>query len=69
MASLNDATAVTSKLAELTSELHSQLTEGDVDFGRMVELSDAISEHADELASAFAAVNSALETQFDGSPP
>ncbi|MDQ3994451.1 MAG: hypothetical protein M3265_06630 [Actinomycetota bacterium] len=66
MASLNDATAVTSQVTDLTSELHSQLTEGDVDFGRMVDLADAISERADELAAALSAVNEALEARFDG---
>ena len=66
MASLNDATAVTSKMTDLTSELHSQLTEGDVDFGRMVDIADTISEQADELAAALSAVNEALEARFDG---
>jgi hypothetical protein len=66
MASLNDATAVTSQVTDLTRELHSQLTEGDVDFGRMVDLADAISERADELAAALSAVNEALEARFDG---
>ena len=66
MASLNDATTVTSEITDLTSELHSQLTEGDVDFGRMVAVADTISERADELAAALAAVNEALEARFDG---
>jgi hypothetical protein len=66
MASLNDATTVTSEITDLTSELHSQLTEGDVDFGRMVDVADTISERADELAAALAAVNEALEARFDG---
>ncbi len=67
MASLNDATAVTSQITDLTSELHSQLTGGDADFGRLVDLADTISERADELAGALSAVNEALEARLNGS--
>src|SRR5205085_8910347 len=59
MASLKDAVNLTTQLNELTQQLHSELTEGDVDFEKMVRLSDEISEHADSLASAFTRVNEA----------
>jgi hypothetical protein len=67
MASITDATALTSQLSELADQLHTELTEGDVDFNRMVELADSISQQADNLAATFSAVNEALEQQLDGS--
>src|ERR1051326_4511312 len=60
MASLKDTVNLTSQLSELTNQLHGELTEGDVDFEKMIEIADQISEHADSLASAFARVNEAL---------
>lgn len=61
MASLKDAVNLTTQLNDLTQQLHSELTEGDVDFEKMVRLSDEISEHADSLAAAFTRVNEALQ--------
>jgi hypothetical protein len=61
MASLKDAVNLTTQLNELTQQLHSELTEGDVDFEKMVKLSDEISEHADSLAAAFTRGNAALQ--------
>ena len=71
MASLKDTVNLTSQLTELTQQLHSELTEGEVDFEKMVELADEISEHADNLASAFTRVNEALSEPLDqnGSGP
>jgi len=60
MASLKDTVNLTSQLTDLTNQLHSELTEGEVDFEKMVQLADEISEHADSLAAAFARVNEAL---------
>jgi hypothetical protein len=60
MASLKDTVNLTSQLTDLTNQLHSELTEGDVDFERMIEIADQISEHADNLAAAFTRVNEAL---------
>jgi hypothetical protein len=60
MASLKDTVNLTTQLSELTNQLHSELTEGEVDFEKMVQIADEISEHADSLASAFARVNEAL---------
>jgi hypothetical protein len=60
MASLREAAEITSELNELTGQLHSELSNGGGDFGRMVELADAISRQADELATAFAQVDEAL---------
>lgn len=66
MASLKDATAVTSQVNELVEELGQELTEGDGDFSRLTELADAISEQADKLAGAFAAMDQALSQRLDG---
>ena len=60
MASLKDTVNLTSQLTELTNQLHSELTEGEVDFEKMVQIADEISEHADNLAAAFTRVNEAL---------
>src|SRR4051794_10721440 len=60
MASLKDTVNLTSQLTDLTNQLHSELTEGEVDFEKMVQLADEISEHADSLAAAFSRVNEAL---------
>ena len=60
VASLKDTVNLTSQLTELTNQLHSELTEGEVDFEKMVQIADEISEHADNLAAAFTRVNEAL---------
>jgi len=60
VASLKDTVTLTSQLTELTNQLHSELTEGEVDFEKMVQIADEISEHADNLAAAFTRVNEAL---------
>ena len=65
MASLKDTVNLTSQLTELTNQLHSELTEGEVDFEKMVTIADEISEHADNLAAAFARVNEALTEPLD----
>jgi uncharacterized coiled-coil DUF342 family protein len=66
MASLKDATAVTSQVNELIEQLSQELSEGDGDFSRMTELADEVSEHADKLASAFAAMDEALNQRLNG---
>ncbi len=60
MASLKDTVNLTTQLTELTNQLHSELTQGDVDFEKMIEIADEISEHADNLAAAFTRANDAL---------
>ncbi len=60
MPSLKDVAQLTENLQELTAELHNELTEGEVNFDRMIQLADRISEHADQLAGAFNTVNDAL---------
>jgi hypothetical protein len=64
MATLKEASGLTSELTELSQELHSELTEGDIDFDRMIALADRISEQADGLADAFSTVNEALRQRI-----
>jgi hypothetical protein len=66
MASLKDATAVTSQVNDLIEQLGQELTNGDGDFSRLTELADSISEQADKLASAFAAMDEALTQRLNG---
>lgn len=65
MASLKDTVNLTSQLTELTQSLHGELTEGDVDFEKMIRIADEISEQADGLAAAFARVNEALSEPLE----
>jgi hypothetical protein len=61
MATLKELSSMTSELDKLGGELHAELTEGDIDFQKMVELADKISENADKLAQAFSTMSSALD--------
>ena len=65
MASLKDATAVTSQVTDLTDELRQEISEGDGDFSRMAELADSISEQADKLASAFTSMDEVLKQRLN----
>ena len=66
MASLKDAASLTSEINDLAAQLHAELTEGEVDFERMVSLADQISEKCDGVASTFATVNDALAKTLQG---
>ncbi|MFL5927713.1 MAG: hypothetical protein ACJ77E_12345 [Gaiellaceae bacterium] len=66
MATLKQLSSMTSELDKLGGELHAELTEGDIDFQKMVELADTISENADKLAQAFSTMSSALEKTLNG---
>jgi hypothetical protein len=70
MSTLKDAARVTDELVQLATRLHAELTEGDVEFERMVELADEIGERADALAAAFQDVGRALAERLeDGGRP
>ena len=60
MASLKDATKLTDDLEQLVDDLRSELENGDVDFDKLVSLSDEISEGADGLAETFSSINDTL---------
>lgn len=66
MATLKDLSSMTSELDRLGGELHAELTEGDIDFQKMVVLADTISENADKLAQAFNTMGSALHETLNG---
>ena len=67
MPSLKDLVELTSRLDELAGELHSELTEGSIDFRKMVGLADAVGRQSDRLAAAFNTMADALEKSLDGS--
>ena len=71
MPTLKDAARATDELVQLATRLHAELTEGDVEFERMVELADEIGERADALAAAFADVGRTFDAQLrdGGAPP
>ena len=66
MPTLKDLSSMTNELDRLGGELHAELTEGDIDFQKMVVLADQISENADRLAQAFNTMGSALEGTLNG---
>jgi len=60
MASLKDVEQLADDLDGLVKRLRSELQDGKVDFERLIEVADEISEHADAAASTFATVNETL---------
>ena len=70
MASLKEAATLTSQLEEMAGELHTELTDNDVDFGRLTQLADQLGGEADRLAQTFSAMNDVLDRRLqdgDGS--
>ena len=66
MSSLKDLAVMTGRLDKLTTELHSELTEGPIDFRKMVELADNVGQQVDRLAAAFSTMAEALDTSLNG---
>ena len=64
MPTLKDVAQMTSEVDRLSGELHTELTEGEIDFNKMVQLADSVSEHADRLAAAFQTMAQALEASL-----
>jgi len=60
MASLKDAQQLTKKLEDLVGQMRSELQNGNVDFEKLVAISDEISEQADGMAETFSSVNDTL---------
>jgi uncharacterized protein YgfB (UPF0149 family) len=60
MASLKDAQQLTQDLENLVEQLSSELQNGEVNFDKLVAVSDQLSERADGLAETFTSVNEAL---------
>lgn len=61
MASLKDAQQLTEDLRNRADELHSSLTDSDIDFAAAVQLADEVGAAADRVAVTFQKVNDALE--------
>jgi len=64
MPTLKDVAQMTSEVDRLSGELHTELTEGEIDFNKMVGLADSVSEHADRLAAAFQTMAQAVEASL-----
>jgi hypothetical protein len=60
MASLKDAQQLTKGLEDLVGQLSAELKNGNVDFEKLVSISDEISERADGIAETFSNVNDTL---------
>ena len=60
MASLKDVEQLVDDLDGLSKRLRSELQNGKVDFERLIQIADEISEHADAAAGTFATVNETL---------
>ena len=66
MASLKEtAEQLTDQLEDLVGQLRSELTNGKVDFEKLVSIADELSESADGLAETFNSVNQALMQRLD----
>lgn len=63
MASVKDVEKVADDLEGLVGELRSELQNG-LDFQKLVEIADAISEQADQAAGTFNTVNEALMSRI-----
>jgi hypothetical protein len=63
MASIQDVEQVADDLENLVTELRSELKKG-VDFERLTQISDEISEHADNAAQTFSSVNETLMSRI-----
>jgi hypothetical protein len=60
MASLKDTEQLTGKLDDLVGQLRSELSNGDVDFQKIVSLADELGEQADGVAETFNNLNDTL---------
>ena len=65
MASLKDTEQLTSKLEDLVGELRSELSNGNVDFQKIVSLADELGEQADGVAETFNNLNETLMQGLD----
>ena len=65
MASLKDTEQLTGKLEDLIGQLRSELSNGNLDFQKVVSLADELSEHADGVAETFSSLNDTLMQGLD----
>jgi hypothetical protein len=60
MATRTEIGTLTERLNDLTGELHSELVDGDADFGRLRELAQEVAQRAGSLAETFGRVDEVL---------
>ncbi len=65
MASLTDIKSLTERLVAKAQEVHQEVEAGDLDFSRLVTLSDELGGQADRLATMFQAVDDAFAMRLD----
>lgn len=65
MASLKDTEQLTQRLEDIVGQLQKELGNGEVDFEKLVSLSDELSEEADGLAETFNSVNQSLMQRLE----
>jgi len=65
MASLKDTEQLAQQLEEIVGRLRSELTNGNVDFSKLVSIADELSEAADGLAETFNSVNDTLMQRLE----
>jgi hypothetical protein len=61
MAGLRDAAKLTEQLEKLAAQLHTELTEGQMDFAELAALADEVGESADSLAATLMAIDEAFK--------
>jgi hypothetical protein len=61
MAGLRDAAKLTEQLEKLAAQLHTELTEAEMDFAELAALADDVGESADSLAAMLMAIDEALK--------
>jgi hypothetical protein len=64
MATIKDVGKVAEDLEQLVKELRDELESG-LDFEKLVQIADEISEHADNAAATFSSVNDVLMSRID----
>jgi ABC-type transporter Mla subunit MlaD len=64
MPSLKDVEQVVDDLSKLVDDLRSELR-NDASFEKLIQISDRISEHADDAAGTFSTVNEALMSRLN----
>jgi len=60
VASLKDVQQLTQGLEDVVGQLNTELQNGEVDFEKLVSITDELSERADGLAETFSSINDAL---------
>lgn len=64
MASVKDVEKLADDLENLVQDMRNEVKSGSVDFERLMQIADEISEHADGAAQTFSSVNEALMSRL-----